>query len=69
MTADGIARAIGHGKLGEVAQRYGVPPDQLSGLLAHVLPGLVDRMSPDGTVDPRLAQGGTASASPLDPAS
>jgi uncharacterized protein YidB (DUF937 family) len=69
VTADGIAQAIGHGKLGEMAQQYGVQPDQLSGLLAHVLPGLVDRMSPNGTVQPHLAQDGQAPASPLDPAS
>ena len=69
VTADGIAQAIGHGKLGEMAQRYGVQPDQLSGLLAKVLPGLVDRMSPNGTVEPHLAQGAQAPASPVDPAS
>ena len=66
VTADGIAQAIGHGKLGEMAQSYGVQPEQLSGLLAHVLPGLVDRLSPNGTLN---AQGGPAPAAPLDPAS
>lgn len=69
VTADGIAQAIGHGKLGEMAQGYGVQPDQLSGLLAKVLPGLVDRMSPNGAVEPHLAPGGPAPTSPLDPAS
>ena len=69
VTADGIAQAIGHGKLGEMAQGYGVQPDQLSGLLAHVLPGLVDRLSPNGTVEPHLGQDGQAPAAPLDPAS
>ncbi len=46
VSAEGIAQAIGHGKIGEMAQRYGVQPDQLSGLLAKVLPGLIDRLSP-----------------------
>ncbi len=69
VTADGIAQAVGHGKLGEMARQYGVQPDQLSGLLAKVLPGLVDRMSPNGAVEPHLAQGGQAPGSPLDPAS
>jgi uncharacterized protein YidB (DUF937 family) len=69
VTAEGIAQAVGHGKLGEIAQGYGVSPDQLSGLLAHVLPGLVDRLSPNGTLQPHLAQGGTAQDSPFDPAS
>ena len=69
ISADGIAQAIGHGKLGEMAQHYGVQPEQLSGLLAHVLPGLVDRLSPNGAVEPHHAQGGPAPASPPDPAS
>ncbi len=55
ITADGIAQAIGHGKLGEMARGYGVQPDQLSGLLAHVLPGLVDRLSPNGALGPHPA--------------
>ena len=55
ITGDGIAQAIGHGRLGEMAQQYGVQPDQLSGLLAHVLPGLVDRLSPNGAIEPHRA--------------
>ena len=55
ITADGIAQAIGHGRLGEMAQSYGVQPDQLSGLLAHVLPRLVDRLSPNGAIEPHPA--------------
>lgn len=69
VTADGIAQAIGHGKLGEMAQHYGVQPDQLSGLLAKVLPGLVDRLSPNGTLEPHLGQTAQAPSSPRDPAS
>lgn len=69
VTADGIAQAIGHGKLGEIAQGYGVSPDQVSSLLAHVLPGLVDRLSPNGILQPHLAQTGSAQGSPFDPAS
>jgi uncharacterized protein YidB (DUF937 family) len=53
ITADGVARAIGHGQLGLMASRFGLQPDQLSGLLAKVLPGLIDRLSPDGTLAPR----------------
>ena len=68
VTPEGIAQAIGHGKIGEMAAHYGVQPDQLSGMLAKVLPGLIDRISPNGTVEPHLLQTGAA-ASPLDPAS
>ena len=45
-------KAIGHGQLGQMASRFGLQPDQLSGLLAKVLPGLIDRLSPHGTVVP-----------------
>lgn len=69
VTPEGIAQAIGHGRIGEMAAQYGVQPDQLSGMLAKVLPGLIDRISPNGTVEPHLLQGGAAAASPLDPAS
>ena len=71
VTADGIAQALGHGRIGEMAAGYGLQPDQLSGLLAKVLPGLIDRLSPDGTLQPHLLQGaqGGAAPSPLDPAS
>ncbi len=69
VTPDGIAQAIGHGTIGEMAARYGVQPDQLSGLLAKVLPGLIDRISPSGTVQPHLLQSDDPASSPADPAS
>ena len=69
VTPDGIATAIGHGKIGEMAAHYGVQPDQLSGMLAKVLPGLIDRISPDGTVEPHLLQGAPAAPTPPTPAS
>ncbi len=68
VTAEGVAQALGHGKIGEIAAQYGMQPDQVSGLLAKVLPGLVDRLSPNGTVEPHLMQG-DGSASPLAPGS
>lgn len=69
VSAEGVAQAIGHGKIGEMAAHYGVQPDQLSGMLAKVLPGLIDRISPNGTVEPHLLQNSGAAPSPLDPAS
>ena len=72
VTAESVAEAIGHGRLGEMAAPYGMRPDQLSGLLAKVLPGLIDRLSPGGTLQPHLLQGGArngAAPSRLDPAS
>lgn len=60
VTAEGIARALGQGRIGEMAARYGMTPEQVSGLLAKVLPGIIDRLSPNGTVEPHLLHGGTA---------
>ena len=66
VTADGVAQAIGHGKIGQMAQQYGGQPDSWSGMLVHVLPGLVDRLSPNGAVEPHATG---VPASPPDPAS
>ena len=60
VTAEGIAQALGQGRIGEMAAQYGMKPEQVSGLLAKVLPGIIDRISPNGTVEPHLLQGGTA---------
>ena len=60
VTAEGIAQALGQGRIGEMAAQYGMKPEQVSGLLAKVLPGIIDRLSPNGTVEPHLLQGGTA---------
>lgn len=64
VTPDNIASAIGHGKLGEMASHFGVQPDQLSHMIASALPGLVDRMSPHGVVDPSLAPAAPPPAAP-----
>jgi len=61
VTAEGIAQALGQGRIGEMAAQYGMKPEQVSGLLAKVLPGIIDRLSPNGTVEPHLLQGGPAS--------
>lgn len=47
-----IGNALGHGPLGKVASSLGMTPDQLSQALAHALPGLVDKLSPHGTLQP-----------------
>ena len=64
VTAEGIAQALGQGRIGEMAAQYGMKPEQVSGLLAKVLPGIIDRLSPNGTVELHLLQGGTAPGRP-----
>jgi uncharacterized protein YidB (DUF937 family) len=43
---------LGSGAVGEMAQKAGVSGDQLSGMLAAVLPHLVDKATPNGEVPP-----------------
>lgn len=66
VSADDITNALGHGKLGEIASSFGISQDQLSQTLAHALPGLIDRISPNGTAEPNLLD--QAAAPPADPA-
>ena len=67
ISADDIGNALGHTKIGDLASRLGIPPDQLSQMIAHALPGLIDRISPGGTLQPHLLQDGAAAPSSLDP--
>ena len=69
VTPEAIGNAIGRSKIGEMATKLGVPPDQLSQMIAHALPGLIDRISPNGTVQPHMLQPGARVDSPLDPRS
>lgn len=69
VTPQAIGDALGHGQIGQLAARFGVPADQLSGLIAGALPGLIDRISPHGTLQPQMMQGADTRPAPLDPAS
>ncbi len=67
VSPEAIGNAIGHGKIGDIATKLGIPPDQLSQMIAHALPGLIDRISPNGTVQSHMLQPGATAGSPLDP--
>ncbi len=70
VSADDIGNALGHGTLGNVASKFGIPSDQLSQVIAHALPGLVDKLSPNGQLQPHLMdQGAADGAAPLNPPS
>ena len=49
-----IASVLGQGTLGKIASQLGLDPAQASGQLAQMLPGLIDKLTPQGT----LPQGG-----------
>jgi uncharacterized protein YidB (DUF937 family) len=50
VSADALAQIFGKGQLGQVAQQFGIPPDQAAGGLAQALPNVVDQITPDGQI-------------------
>lgn len=60
VSADQIKQVLGSGQLNELAGKLGLDPQQLSGQLAQHLPGLVDKLTPNGQLpqgNDLLAQG------------
>jgi len=45
-----LSQIFGHGQLGQLAEQFGLSPQQASDGLAHVLPQVVDQMTPQGQV-------------------
>lgn len=50
VSAAQITQALGNPQLATVAKQFGVEPQQLAGLVSQHLPGLVDKLSPDGVL-------------------
>jgi len=50
ISADQITKALGGGQLGDLANKAGLSPEKASSMLANVLPGLVDSLTPKGEV-------------------
>ncbi len=48
-----LPNVLGQDKVGKLAQKAGMSGDQLSGMLAAVLPHIVDRATPNGEVPPK----------------
>lgn len=59
ISGDQLSTALGDGHLAQVAGRTGIDPGQLSGMLASVLPQVIDQLSPHGELpaDDMLGQG------------
>jgi uncharacterized protein YidB (DUF937 family) len=49
---------LGDQRLQQLAQRVGLPPDAAASALAAVLPALVNRVTPNGTMEHQLLQDG-----------
>jgi uncharacterized protein YidB (DUF937 family) len=45
-----IQEALGSGQLGSIAERLGLSQGEVSATLAELLPGVVDKLTPDGRV-------------------
>lgn len=50
VSAEQIAQALGGGKIQEIAQKLGIDPQQASGMLAQVLPHVINHFTPNGQV-------------------
>jgi len=59
VSADQISKVLGSGQLGELAGKFGIDPQQASGMLAQYLPDIVNQMTPQGRL-PDNAAGGDA---------
>ena len=50
ISPDQVQQALGPDQLGRLSQQTGVDPGALSGQLSSLLPGLIDKLTPDGAV-------------------
>ena len=50
VSSDQIASVLGNGQLAEMAAKFGINPETLSAQIAKHLPGVVDKLTPDGEV-------------------
>ena len=50
LSSEGLIKGVGLEKLKELADRAGLPSDQFIATLSKALPSLVDKLSPEGTL-------------------
>ncbi len=50
ISGDQIANVLGSGTLANIASQLGIDPAMASGQLAQMLPGLIDKLTPHGTL-------------------
>ena len=54
ITGDQLSKVLGNEQVASIAKQLGVDPAAAMGQLSSILPGLVDKMTPDGTVPQNL---------------
>ena len=50
VSAEQISSVLGNGAIAEMAAKFGINPETLSAQIAQHLPGVVDKLTPDGEV-------------------
>jgi uncharacterized protein YidB (DUF937 family) len=53
ISADQINEVLNSDQIKQIAEKFGIPADDVLGTLAQILPGVIDKASPDG----RLSRG------------
>ena len=50
ISADALAKVLGHGQIGAAAQGLGIDSSEAAGGLASMLPHVIDQMTPQGSI-------------------
>jgi uncharacterized protein YidB (DUF937 family) len=48
ISADQLSQVLGSGAIGDIASKLGVEPGAAAGQLSEMLPGLIDKLTPNG---------------------
>ncbi|MBS7806554.1 YidB family protein [Variovorax sp. PCZ-1] len=48
ISADQLSQVLGSGAIGDIASKLGVGQGEAGGMLAQMLPGIIDKLTPDG---------------------
>jgi uncharacterized protein YidB (DUF937 family) len=57
VSAEQIGQALGSDTVAQIAQRLGVDPAQAAGQLSHILPEVIDRLTPNGQLPAQTGAG------------
>lgn len=50
ISADQIATVLGSGRISQLAAKFGIAPEDVSSHVSRILPGLVDALTPNGSI-------------------
>jgi uncharacterized protein YidB (DUF937 family) len=61
VSANQIQQALGSEKIQQLAQQYGIDSSSIAAVIAHLMPGAVDHLTPGGQMPPVSGIGGALS--------